>query len=105
MSKPHKSKALAAIHEAISDLHKAGAISNSRMREYDDMCRTAAQGSQSSAGPTFQIFKDTKGEWRWRLVAANGKQIATSGEGYKSKAKCAAAIELVRKAANAPVAA
>ena len=29
----------------------------------------------------FKVFRDTKGEWRWRLVAANGKIIAQS-EGY-----------------------
>jgi uncharacterized protein YegP (UPF0339 family) len=35
-----------------------------------------------------QIYKDAKGEWRWRLVASNGQIIATSGEGYKNLSHC-----------------
>ncbi|MDI9239867.1 DUF1508 domain-containing protein [Lysobacter sp. LF1] len=34
--------------------------------------------------------------WRWRLVAANGKTIADSAEGYYSKADCLHGIELVK---------
>lgn len=33
----------------------------------------------------FEIYKDRKKEWRWRLKARNGKIIAVSGEGYKRK--------------------
>ena len=29
----------------------------------------------------FEIYKDTKGEFRWRLKSANGQTIATGGEG------------------------
>jgi len=32
----------------------------------------------------FKIFEDKRGEWRFNLVANNGKVIATS-EGYKLK--------------------
>ena len=31
---------------------------------------------------TFIVYKDKKGQHRWRLLAANGKIIADSGEGY-----------------------
>lgn len=34
---------------------------------------------------TVELFKDRKGEWRWRMVS-KGRIIATSGEGYKRKA-------------------
>ncbi len=34
---------------------------------------------------TIKVYKDKAGEWRWRLVAANGKKVATSGEGYTRK--------------------
>ena len=47
----------------------------------------------------FKIYKDAKSELRWRLVAANGKSVADSGEGYKNKADCLAAIELIKKGA------
>jgi len=30
-----------------------------------------------------EFYKDKKGEWRWRVVAKNGKIVADSGEGYK----------------------
>ncbi len=50
----------------------------------------------------FEMYKDTKGEFRWRLVASNGQTIATSGEGYKAKESAKAGIESVKK--NAPTA-
>ena len=48
----------------------------------------------------FTIYKDSKGEFRWRLTAANGKTVADSGEGYKNKADCRAGIDLVRSGAG-----
>ena len=50
----------------------------------------------------FELSKDKKGEFRWKLVASNGQSIATSGEGYSSKASAIAGIESVKK--NAPIA-
>jgi uncharacterized protein YegP (UPF0339 family) len=49
----------------------------------------------------FQIFKDARGEFRWRLRAGNNEIIATSGEGYKAKADCQHGIELVKRDAPA----
>lgn len=39
----------------------------------------------------FEIYKDAKGEWRWRLKA-NGRIVADSGEGYKTRAGCRSSI-------------
>jgi uncharacterized protein YegP (UPF0339 family) len=47
----------------------------------------------------FQIFKDKRGGFRWRLRADNNEVIADSAEGYKSKASCKNGIELVKKLA------
>ncbi len=47
----------------------------------------------------FEIYKDRKGEYRWRLLANNNQVIAT-GEGYASKAGCKNGIASVKK--NAP---
>ena len=47
----------------------------------------------------FDLYKDAKGEFRWRLIAPNGEIIAT-GEGYKSKDGAKKGIESVKK--NAP---
>lgn len=52
---------------------------------------------------TYYIYKDTKGEWRWYLRAANSKKIADSGEGYQNKQDCLAGIELVKGSKDAPV--
>jgi hypothetical protein len=50
----------------------------------------------------FELYKDAKGEFRWRLVASNGQTIASSGEGYKTKDSAKAGIESVKR--NAPTA-
>lgn len=42
----------------------------------------------------FEIYR-SRSEWRWRLKARNGEPIA-SGEGYKNKTDCIAAIDLIR---------
>lgn len=53
---------------------------------------------------TFIIYKDSRGEYRWRLRAANQKIIADSGEGYTYKSDCRAAIDLIKQyAASATV--
>ena len=44
----------------------------------------------------FEIYKDKKGEFRFRLKAGNGQTILAS-EGYKAKASCSNGIESVRK--------
>lgn len=32
-----------------------------------------------------EIYRDGAGEWRWRLIAANGQIIASSGESFTRK--------------------
>jgi len=51
------------------------------------------------AEPKFEVYKDTQGQFRFRLIAPNGETIAT-GEGYVAKAGCMNGIESVKK--NAP---
>jgi uncharacterized protein len=56
------------------------------------------------AGMHFEIWRDRKGEFRWRIVASNGRILASS-EGYTSKSGCLNAIETVKRyAARAEVA-
>ncbi|RRJ32367.1 HVO_2922 family protein [Halocatena pleomorpha] len=52
------------------------------------------------AQPTFELYQDTIDEWRWRLIASNGKIIADSGGGYVSKQGAKRGIESVKN--NAP---
>lgn len=41
------------------------------------------------------MYRDRNGEWRWRYVRSNGRVMADSGEGYKTKAACRKAAEHV----------
>lgn len=52
-----------------------------------------------AGNPKFEVYKDKKGEFRFRLKAANGQVVAT-GEGYASKANCIAGIESIKKIAK-----
>jgi uncharacterized protein YegP (UPF0339 family) len=55
---------------------------------------------------TYHYYKDSKGEWRWRLKAANGRILADSGEGYTTEHECLAAIakiDRVKASKDAPV--
>jgi uncharacterized protein YegP (UPF0339 family) len=56
-------------------------------------------GANALAGLTFEMYKDNGGDFRWRLKAANGQIIGTSGQGYKAKADCKHAIEVIQKGA------
>ena len=47
----------------------------------------------------FEIYKDRKGEFRWRL-RANNNQVIASGEGYTTKAACKNGIASVKKNAG-----
>ena len=49
----------------------------------------------------FEIYKDKKGEFRFRLVAGNGEKVLAS-EGYKAKASCKNGIESVKKNCKDP---
>ena len=50
----------------------------------------------------FEVYKDAKGEFRFRFKASNGETMFGS-EGYKAKKSALSAIESIKK--NAPVAA
>jgi uncharacterized protein YegP (UPF0339 family) len=52
---------------------------------------------------TYYVYQDRSLEWRWQLTAANNRIIADSGEGYRNKSDCYAAITLVKGSASAPI--
>lgn len=47
----------------------------------------------------FYVYKDKKGEFRWRLVSKNKRIVCDSGEGYKRRAGALKAIERVKNQA------
>lgn len=51
----------------------------------------------------FEVYKDKKGEHRWRLRHGNGNILATSSEGYAAKASAMKCIENVQASASAEV--
>lgn len=51
----------------------------------------------------YWVYKDRAGYWRWRLVAANNRIVADSGEGYVNKQDCLHGIQLVKGSSQAPV--
>ena len=52
---------------------------------------------------TYYIYKDRALQYRWQLVAANGKIIADSGEGYHNRVDCVHGINLTAGSTGAPI--
>lgn len=46
--------------------------------------------------PSFLIYKDRAGQFRWRCQASNYKTIADSGEGYHNLADCEHGLALLQ---------
>lgn len=40
-----------------------------------------------------EVYKDKKKQWRWRMFASNGKNVANCGQGYTRRGYCLQAIE------------
>lgn len=51
----------------------------------------------------YEKYREPNTQWRWRLIAGNGRTIANSGEGYHNEADCDHAISLVKGSSTAPV--
>ena len=58
---------------------------------------------RESADIRFEVYPDSRGKFRWRLMSANNKVIATSSQGYVAKADCKSAIEFVKREAAAAI--
>ena len=48
----------------------------------------------------FVVYKDSGGNWRWRLVASNGQTVGSSGESFSSRANAQHAAENVKARAG-----
>jgi uncharacterized protein YegP (UPF0339 family) len=48
----------------------------------------------------FEVYQDAKEQYRWRLKAANGKVLATPGQGYKAKRDCLNGVERIKNDAT-----
>jgi len=50
--------------------------------------------------PQFDAYEDLVGKWRWRLLGADGRAVATSGESFDSHWHALRAAENVRGTAT-----
>lgn len=48
----------------------------------------------------FEVYRDKAGEYRWRLLASNGRQAADSGEGYTRREDAHRAIAALLMSIN-----
>ncbi len=56
--------------------------------------------SKGERKPKFQVYKNkSDSDWHWRLVAANGEELAWS-EAYRSKDGAMKGIESLKRAAD-----
>ena len=89
---------------ASSQVYASEAVCKKGIASVQKNCTSKIE-NQTKAGfaveknPKYEVYKDKKGEFRFRLKATNGHIIATS-EGYTSEANCLKGIESVKK--NAP---
>lgn len=53
--------------------------------------------------PSFLIFSDGQGQWRWDFVGPTGRVIAASQISYSHAEGCARAIRLLREGTPIPI--
>lgn len=53
--------------------------------------------------PSYWMYKDSQGLWRWSYEASNGKTIAVSSESYHHRSDCERGIEIMKGSASSPI--
>jgi hypothetical protein len=62
------------------------------------------QGEERALPAKLVVYPDRTKKWRWKLLAANGQKVASSGESFETKANAKrAAQSMQRTAAKAEV--
>lgn len=56
--------------------------------------------SKNMAKTKFEVYKDNKGNYRWRLLAQNGEPVASSGEGFVEKRTAMNAVKKLKDWSN-----
>ena len=75
---------------------KAGIASVAQNAPIAALENQTVEGFQTQKHPKFELYLDNAGEYRFRLKAKNGQNIAAS-EGYKALQSCLNGIESVRR--------
>jgi uncharacterized protein YegP (UPF0339 family) len=53
--------------------------------------------------PSFFIFRDKQGHWRWNFAGPGGRILAAGSQAYTRSAGCVRVIRLLKGSANIPV--
>ena len=53
--------------------------------------------------PSYWLYKDTRGEWRWTYHGKNGEEIAVSSESYKRRVDANHGIDIMKASSNSEV--
>ena|SRR3989338_8842671 len=67
-------------------------LENIRVRTQSSVCLSKDTVTPAARSMKFEIYRDLRREYRWRLKASNGRITADSGEGYVSKTSVTTAI-------------
>jgi amphi-Trp domain-containing protein len=72
--------------------------------EVVDLSKDEESDGEGGSKAIFELYEDSAGKWRWRLVHDNGDIIADGGQGYSSKQKAKQGLNSVKtNARGAPV--
>lgn len=67
-------------------------------------CRDSVERIQEGVGSDkykAETYQDARKEYRWRLIASNGQNVASSSQGYSKKEDCDHALDVIKKSAKA----
>jgi uncharacterized protein YegP (UPF0339 family) len=53
--------------------------------------------------PSYWMYKDSAGEWRWTYEASNARTIAVSSEGYNRRVDCERSIQIMKESRDSPI--
>jgi uncharacterized protein YegP (UPF0339 family) len=45
--------------------------------------------------PTVEFYRDSEGDYRWRMIAKNGRKVADSAEGYEALSGAVKGLRIV----------
>jgi uncharacterized protein YegP (UPF0339 family) len=65
-----------------------------------EVCQCPSVLTHAQAGDVklkFELYEDSAKEHRWRLKSANGKILATGGQGYQAKSDAKSAVDKIIK--------
>jgi uncharacterized protein YegP (UPF0339 family) len=60
----------------------------------------STQGEESRLPAKLVVYPDRTKKWRWKLMAANGQKVASSGESFDSKANAKRAAQAMKRTAS-----